>query len=62
MDSDVKIYETTVRDCCQIVDLDPVTGTRHDFRCRHCGKAWERYRYTDAAGSGDWDYRPKKGQ
>jgi hypothetical protein len=61
------------RMCCQLEDLILKHGvtlnsmrlyTRKDYPpfmwCKHCGQKHEYYRYTDAAGSTDWDYRPVK--
>jgi hypothetical protein len=65
----VRIAVTTYRECCELEDLRTKDGkslrtvNRHKddsqlMWCMHCGKEHEYYRYTDAAGSADWDYRP----
>lgn len=66
------IREVIERECCQHNDLVPLLGTYEDVVterttyypeecphkiCIHCGAIWEYYRYTDAAGSMDWNYR-----
>ena len=65
-----KITENIERWCCQNDDLEPIKekgrlhGKSHRLvpwpfmKCRHCGQLYEYYRFMDAAGSTDWDYRP----
>jgi hypothetical protein len=66
-----KITECKERYCClpqdlQILELKKAVGLNRfqleklDRFCKHCGQEFEYYRYMDAAGSMDWDYRPKK--
>lgn len=68
----MEIRETTTRECCQPKDLKVLagilsTGNRlmggmdKEFKfCVHCGRHYEYYRYRDAAGASDWEYRPMK--
>lgn len=63
-----KIVESIERNCCQYRDLRPVCDSKVLFRsglknvydimqCKYCGDIHKYYRYMDAAGSMDWEYR-----
>jgi hypothetical protein len=61
----MKIEVKTTRDCCHPrEDLMPVEGSPR-FRgmaaefvfCKHCGRMWEAFPFTDPAGGSDWEYR-----
>lgn len=61
----LKIKETVERECCQTRDLRPIHGSpivgripKYMF-CVHCGRQHEMHTFTDAAGSSDWEYRPR---
>lgn len=67
------IQVISTRMCCQLEDLidsispgDPTAKGLSSVKslyptrmwCKYCGTEHEYYRFTDAAGSGDWNYRP----
>lgn len=65
------IKETIERYCCTSADLkllhpkETSGKNRYEIQmldryCIHCGQEFEYYTYMDAAGSRDWDYRPKE--
>jgi hypothetical protein len=64
-----RIKETVTRWCCQPQDLmalsNDVGWRRREPQykaCWHCGQKYEYYRYMDAAGSMDYDYRIIEGE
>jgi hypothetical protein len=59
----MKVKVTTERDCCDpSEDLQSYRGQHlipdawSPKFCKHCGQLWYKNRYTDAAGSSDWEY------
>jgi hypothetical protein len=61
-----RITVCVTRLCCQFEDLVPASGAKFMrgkrawtmMRCKHCDTLHEFYKFTDAAGSTDWNYRP----
>lgn len=62
----MRVVEFKIRECCEDGDFVAVPGTQKWSRvpanvtCKHCGRAWEYERYTDAAGGNDWRYVPSE--
>jgi hypothetical protein len=66
------IRKVVTRQCCELEDLRDKDGKALSgpngtpllcmcpdrMWCKHCGQEHAYHRFTDAAGSTDWNYRP----